>query len=70
VTNAPLPKKSKQPKCPRGRPRNDREHYMFKLKPDVSDMLWQLKEIEGMSRSEIVERPIKRLAHRRGIDKS
>ena len=35
---------------------------MFKLKPEVSDLLWRLKDIEGMSRSEIVERAIIRLA--------
>ncbi len=43
---------------------------MFKLKPEVSDMLWRLKDIEGMSLSEIVERAIIRLAWRRGIDQS
>ena len=31
---------------------------------------WRLKDIEGMSRSEIVERAIIRLARRRGIDQS
>jgi hypothetical protein len=41
---------------------------MFKLKPEVSDLLWRLKDIEGMSRSEIVERSIIRLARRRGIE--
>jgi hypothetical protein len=41
---------------------------MFKLKPEVSDLLWQLKDIEGMSGSEIVERAIIRLARRRGVD--
>jgi hypothetical protein len=41
---------------------------MFKLKPEVSDLLWRLKDIEAMSRSEIVERAIIRLARRRGID--
>jgi hypothetical protein len=35
---------SNQPKRPVGRPKNGREHYMFKLKPAVSDMLWQLKD--------------------------
>jgi hypothetical protein len=43
---------------------------MFKLKPQISDLLWQLKDIEGMSRSEIVERTIIRLARRKGIDQS
>jgi hypothetical protein len=43
---------------------------MFKLKPQASDLLWQLKDIEGMSRSEIVERAIIRLARRKGIDQS
>jgi hypothetical protein len=43
---------------------------MFKLKPAVSDMLWRLKDIEGMSRSEIVERAIIRLARRRGVEQS
>ena len=51
-------------------PEEQPEHYMFKLKPRVSDMLWQLKDVEGMSRSEIVERAIIRLARRRGIDES
>jgi len=41
---------------------------MFKLKPEVSDLLWRLKDIGGMSRSEIVERAIIRLARRRGIE--
>jgi hypothetical protein len=59
-----------KPKRPKGRPRNDREHYMFKLKPEVSDLFWRLKDIEGMSRSEIVERAIIRLARRRGLDQS
>jgi hypothetical protein len=44
------------------------KHYMFRLKPEVSDLLWRLKDIEGMSRSEIVERAIIRLARRRGIE--
>ena len=65
-----LARKSNQPKRPRGRPKNDREHYMFKLKPEVSDLLWRLKDIEGMSRSEIVEGAIIRLARRRCIDQS
>jgi hypothetical protein len=65
-----LPSKSNQAKRPVGRPKNDREQYMFKLKPWVSDLLWRLENIEGMSRSEIVERAIIRLAHRRGIDQS
>jgi hypothetical protein len=34
----------------------------------LSNMLWRLKDIEGMSRSEIVERAIIRLARRRGIE--
>jgi hypothetical protein len=63
-----LARKSNQPKRPRGRPRNDRKHYMFKLKPEVSGLLWRLKEIEGMSRSEIIERAIIRLARHRGIE--
>ncbi|HEV3208798.1 MAG TPA: hypothetical protein VGY91_00920 [Chthoniobacterales bacterium] len=28
------------------------------IKPEVSDLLWRLKDIEGTSRSEIVERAI------------
>jgi len=40
----------------------------IKLRPEVSDLLWRLKDIEGMSRSEIVERAIIRLARRRGIE--
>jgi hypothetical protein len=39
---------------------------MFKLKSLVSDLLWRLKDIEGMSRSEIVERAIIRLASPQG----
>jgi len=31
---------------------------------------WRLKDIEGMSRSEIVEQAIIRLPRRRGIDES
>jgi hypothetical protein len=65
-----LARKSNQSKRPKGRPRNDRQHYMFRLKPEVSDLLWRLKDVEGMSRSEIVERAIIRLARRRGIDRS
>jgi hypothetical protein len=40
---------------------------MFNLTPEVSEMLWQLKDIEGMSQSEIVERAIIRLSRRRSI---
>jgi hypothetical protein len=40
---------------------------MCKLKPEVGDLLWRLKDIEGISRSEIVELSIIRLVRRREL---
>src|SRR5262249_10147058 len=41
-----LPSKSNQPKRPVGRPKNDREHYMFKLNPGSATCFGGLKTLK------------------------